>query len=327
MGDQGVGVAARLDHTGPFHQQWHAVPALVGGALLPIERRGSAIRPTNLLRAIVGGVDDDGVVGDAQVIEFFQQLTNLAVVLDHTVRIQANAGLAIGFLAQVGPDMHAGAVEPDEERLVSLVCLVDEVPGGLDELVVDGFHTLAGQWAGVLDLAVGIRVDHPARAVLFPELRVFRIVVSLWFFLGIHVVEIAEELVETVLGRQVLVAVAHMVLAELPGRIALLLHHIANGGRPIRDAMLGAGHANGQQPGAKRMLAEEKSRASGGTGLLAVGMGEQRAFFGDAIDVRRFVTHHALVVGTEIGIANVIAEDHQNVGTVGGGGAKDRAHH
>ncbi|MOA19202.1 hypothetical protein D3C78_1395660 [compost metagenome] len=126
-------------------------------------------------------------------------------------------------------------------------------------------------------------------------------------------VEIAEELVETVLGRQVLVAVAHMVLAELPGRIALLLHHIANGGRPIRDAMLGAGHANGQQPGAKRMLAEEKSRASGGTGLLAVGMGEQHALFGDAIDVRRLVTHHALVVGTEVEVADVVAEDHQDV--------------
>jgi hypothetical protein len=47
---------------------------------------------------------------------------------------------------------------------------------------------------------------------------------------------------------------------------------------------------------------------------LAIPVGEQRAFIGDAIDVRRPVTHHAPVVGADIELANVIAPDHQNVG-------------
>jgi len=44
--------------------------------------------------------------------------------------------------------------------------------------------------------------------------------------LGIEVVEVAEELVEAVHGRQELVAVAKMVLAELAGGIALRLEQL-----------------------------------------------------------------------------------------------------
>ena len=39
-------------------------------------------------------------------------------------------------------------------------------------------------------------------------------------FLGVEVVEIAEELVESVIGRQYLIQVAEMVLAELAGGVA-----------------------------------------------------------------------------------------------------------
>ncbi|MCY1413644.1 hypothetical protein D9M71_290800 [compost metagenome] len=77
--------------------------------------------------------------------------------------------------------------------------------------------------------------------------------------------------------------------------------------------MFRAGHADGQQAGAERMFAEGKSGTTGGAGLLAVGMGEQRPLLRNAIDVRRLVTHHALVVGTEVEVADVVAEDHQDV--------------
>ena len=40
-------------------------------------------------------------------------------------------------------------------------------------------------------------------------------------------VEVAEELVEAVIGRQHVVEIAEMVLAELPGRIALVLERAA----------------------------------------------------------------------------------------------------
>ncbi|MCY1415003.1 hypothetical protein D9M71_304700 [compost metagenome] len=318
VGDQVVEVRSRLDDFWPFHQQRHAMAAFVGSALLAVKRRSAAIRPAEFLGSVIGRVYDDGVVGNAQVIQLFQQLADLPVVLDHAIRVQANPRLALGLFLQVGPDMHARTVEPDEKRLVGFVRLVDEVLGGLHQFVVDGFHTLARQGTGVFDLAVSERMDHPTWAVLFAKLRIFGVVVGFRFFFGIHVVQVAEELIKAMVGRQVPVAVAQVVLAELAGGVALLLHRITDGRRPIGDAMLGAGHADGQQTGAKRMLAQDERRTPGGAGLLAVGMSEQCAFFADAVDVGSFVAHHALVVGTEVKDADVVAEDHQDVRFVGG---------
>jgi xanthosine utilization system XapX-like protein len=64
-------------------------------------------------------------------------------------------------------------------------------------------------------------VDDAARTELLLELRALRVVGVLGLFLGVQVVEVAEELVEAVVGRQHLVAVAEVVLAELAGHVAL----------------------------------------------------------------------------------------------------------
>jgi hypothetical protein len=47
--------------------------------------------------------------------------------------------------------------------------------------------------------------------------------------------------------------------------------------------------------------------------LLPVPIGEHRAFFGDAIDVRRTVAHDSVVVSTDIEPADVISPDDQYV--------------
>jgi hypothetical protein len=47
--------------------------------------------------------------------------------------------------------------------------------------------------------------------------------------------------------------------------------------------------------------------------LLGVEVGEQSAFRGDTVNVGRFVTHHAMAVGADIGDANVIAPYDQDV--------------
>ena len=52
------------------------------------------------------------------------------------------------------------------------------------------------------------------------EHHVARVVLVLGLFFGVEVVEVAEELVKTVVGRQELVLVAEVVLAELAGGIA-----------------------------------------------------------------------------------------------------------
>ena len=76
-------------------------------------------------------------------------------------------------------------------------------------------------------------LQHSARAeavveVLEAVLR--RVVRILGLLLGVQVVEVSEELVEAVDGREELVAVAEVVLPELPGRVAVVLQELGDGG-------------------------------------------------------------------------------------------------
>ena len=74
-------------------------------------------------------------------------------------------------------------------------------------------------------------MKHAARTVLLFEtgevLRV-RIVHVLGLFLGVQVIQVAEELVEAMHCRQMLVAVTEMVLAELASAIAERLERLGN---------------------------------------------------------------------------------------------------
>ena len=136
---------------------------------------------------------------------------------------------------------------------------------------------------------------------------------ALGLLLGVEVVEVAEELVEPVVGRQMLVVIAEMVLAELAGRVALGLHDIGDRGHPVRDAVRVSRHADGQQAGTERLLAEDERRTTRGTALLPIGVGEHRAFIRDAVDVRRLVAHQSSGVGADLWDADVVAEDHEDV--------------
>jgi hypothetical protein len=72
------------------------------------------------------------------------------------------------------------------------------------------------------------------------------------------VIQIAEELIETVHRGQVLVAVTQVVLAELAGGIALGLQRRGDG-RVLRlQPQRGAGHAHLREAGAVRVLAGDE---------------------------------------------------------------------
>ena len=129
---------------------------------------------------------------------------------------------------------------------------LDEVLRSVEEFGVDRLHALGVERAGVLDPAVGRGLDDAARAELLPELGVLRIVGILRFFLGVEVVEVAEELVEAMRGRQVLVAVAEVVLAELAGGVAIGLQDIGDAGIERPKAEFRAGQADLGQAGADR---------------------------------------------------------------------------
>ena len=116
-----------------------------------------------------------------------------------------------------------------------VVLALDEVDRAVDDLVVDRLHPLLRQRAGVLDPLLAVRGDaaaeHAAGTEALAEVREVRrvgVVRVLGLLLRVQVVEVAEELVEAVRRRQVLVAVAEVVLAELAGRVAERLEQLGD---------------------------------------------------------------------------------------------------
>jgi CBS domain-containing protein len=123
MGNDAVEGHAGLPFAGPFDEAGHAEGAFPVRVLLAAEGRGAGVRPGVVVRAVVGGVLDDGVVGDAEFVDELEQLADVHVVLDHAVVVFVAACSAeadvLGF--DMGAEVHAGAVPPAEERLAGLV--------------------------------------------------------------------------------------------------------------------------------------------------------------------------------------------------------------
>ena len=135
----------------------------------------------------------------------------------------------------------------------------------------------------------------------------------LWLLLGVEVVEVAVKLVETVGCRQHVVAVTEMVLPELTGHVAPCPQERGDRRVFLLHALRGAGEADLREPRADWRLAGDERRATRGAALLAIPVGEERPLTGNAVDVRRLVAHHAMVVRTHVELADVIAPDDENV--------------
>ena len=145
------------------------------------------------------------------------------------------------------------------------------------------------------------------------EVGILRIVRILRLFFGVQVIEVAEELVETVHGRQKFVAITEMILSKLSGGISERLHDVGDRGIFGSQADVGSRQSNLRQPRTNRRLSGDECCAACGTTLLAVPVGEERSFFGDAIDVRRAISHHAQVVGADVVPADIVAHDEKDV--------------
>jgi hypothetical protein len=97
-------------------------------------------------------------------------------------------------------------------------------------------------------------VEYTARAELLLEVGILGIVRVFRLFLGIQVIKIAKELVETVNGGQVFVSIAEMVLAELSGDVAKRFQQLGNGRIFFLDTFLGARQSDFQESRAQRAL-------------------------------------------------------------------------
>jgi hypothetical protein len=102
----------------------------------------TAVWPGHHLGAVIRGVDDNGVIRDAQIIQLLEQLANHAVVLHHTVGFQSKDGLALRVGLEVRPDMHSGRVEPAEKRLARLVLAIHEIKRSCQKFLIHRFHAL-----------------------------------------------------------------------------------------------------------------------------------------------------------------------------------------
>ena len=154
-------------------------------------------------------------------------------------------------------------------------------------------------------------MDHVARA---DDVQQFlRVGGMRGVFHRVEVIEITEEFVEAVNGRQELVEIAEMVLAELAGGIAHRLERRRDGHGLRRNADGRAGLADGGHAGADRQFAGDELRPPGGATRFGVVVGEQHAFGGELVDVRRPPGHHAAVVGADVPHADVIAHDEDDV--------------
>ena len=111
MAHEFVGDRAGLDHARPANQARHAERAFPVGVLLRAEPGHGAVRPGVHVRAVVAGVDDDGVVGDAHVVEGLEQAADGIVVFDHAVDVFAVAVrvAAAMFVPHMRAQVHAGA--------------------------------------------------------------------------------------------------------------------------------------------------------------------------------------------------------------------------
>jgi hypothetical protein len=115
------------------------------------------------VRAVVAGVDDDGVLGDAELIQQVEQLAHVPVVVDHRVVVGRLPAPRLPDAPRlgVGPQVHVGGVHPDKERGAVRLLAPDEVLGRGDRVVVDRLHPLLGQGAGVLDALAADAAEAP----------------------------------------------------------------------------------------------------------------------------------------------------------------------
>ncbi len=156
-------------------------------------------------------------------------------------------------------------------------------------------------------------MEHAARPERLLERRVLGIVGQFGLFLGVEVIEVAEEFVEPVHGRQEFVAVAQMVLAELAGGVAQRLQQFGDRRVFLLQADGGAGHADLGQAGADRVLAGDEAGAAGGAALLGVVVGEDDPFVRHAVDVGGPVAHHAVAEVADVPDADVVAPEYEDV--------------
>ena len=282
------------------------------------------------MRTVISAIHDQGVIGNAQLIQQVEHLTDAVVVIDHHIvifRLPAPSQAEV-LRACMGAEVHMGGVEPHEEGFAGGHRIADETLGFGHELLIGRFHPLLGERTSVLDalaaVAIGPAMQHTAGTVVLAEVGEILwlgVIAQLRLLFRIEVVEVAEKLVKAVHRRQMLIAVTEMVLAELAGAVAERLQQRRDGGVLGAKAQWSPRQPHLAQAGAEHALAADEGGAAGGAALLGVVVNEAATLLSNPVDVGGLVPHQTVAVATEIALADVIAPEDENVGlAVGHGG-------
>ena len=100
---------------------------------------------------------------------------------------------------------------------------------GIELMAIAAWPFVARRRAIPQDSRRGCVRERSSNQATFGDIAQIGIVRQFRFFLGVEVIEIAEEFVEPVHGRQIFVAIAQMVLAELTGGVAERLRQFGDG--------------------------------------------------------------------------------------------------
>lgn len=203
----------------------------------------------------------------------------------------------------------------------------------IQEFIIDGLHALACQRSGVPDglfanaaeagvhrgivRVCGGALKHPARTIPLIEPGVLGPIAQFGFLLGIEMIEIAVEDIETMHGRQVLIPVTQVILAKLPRAVAQRLENFRQRGVTRVETNWGSGHAHGRQAGADGPLPRDECGSARRAGWFRVMIGEQHPLAGQPVNLRCWYAHEAMAVGGDVPVPHVIGHDHEDVRPVG----------
>jgi len=216
------------------------------------------------------------------------------------------------------------------------VCPPHEIAGVRQEIILDRFHPLWCQRAGILDGLLadfseprvdvwvidvrGLALQHAARLEVILEYRkVLRIVDLLGLLFRIQMIKIAVEFIEAVHCRQVFVAVAEVIFADLGCHVALRLEEFCQSRVFGLKALRGTGQSDRGQARAHWKLTGDEGGSTRRAVCLGVAVRQKNAVTRDTIDIRRRRAHHAAVVRTYVEPADIIGEDEQDIGLLGFG--------
>ena len=166
-----IGNFARLDFTGPAHDEGDTNAAFVGGAFqtfeesIAVEERG--IGTAFFVRAIVGGEDHDGVFVETFLLEFGKNLADVGIQAgDHSRKLRVGDFGAVITVAKLAGELVflAEMILVGEEEAVFGLCQFgvrervgeDAEEGLRGALLIEPFHSLVVDEIGRILRALGV---------------------------------------------------------------------------------------------------------------------------------------------------------------------------